>query len=280
LVSVVTLAQDRHQVNFSTLEKTPLTYLRIMVKEGSFVGYTDLSGYLHYKEDQIPKNSSLYISGYGINDTIFTLQNLKELDTVFLKSKEIVLPEFAVSSAQLEKLIIGNSNEGGWEVKSPIKSSNPKEGSVYRYTIRIKIPKNKGYYLGELKFFVSKILTSKVDLSLRVLVPKPTLKIKPGTINYIQDFSELLKENMIVTIDDPGWKTVEFMEPVLIPEGVKDLFFVFDLLEEKPTSNFALANQKTSKSIDLGFYSTEGHIGVFNLDPIHPAVEVTFLKEK
>ncbi len=72
---------------------------------------------------------------------------------------------------------------------------------------------------------------------------------------------------------------MNFDESVGIPEGVKDLFIVFDLLEKESKSRFMIANQQTSKAIDEAFYNTGGKIGVYNLHPIHPAIELIFLKE-
>lgn len=272
-------AQNENQVFFYSTENSPLSYLRVKGQNVTFMSYTDLSGKLEYDKDQIPLNSTIYVSGYGINDTLIVLQNVLKLDTIFLKTKEFILPEFEINSEKLNKLVIGDSNADGWDVKSPMKSANPSESGFYRYTIRVKVPRNEQLYLEKIKFYVSKILTSEVDLTLRVLVPKPTLKIKPGKNNLIQDFSELLPQNEIVQVKDPGWRVVAFNESVPVPKGVKDLFIVFDVLEKEPISNFALAKQKVSKNIDLGFYFSGGIIGLSNLDPIHPAVEITFLKE-
>lgn len=118
-----------------------------------------------------------------------------------------------------------------------------------------------------------------MDVAIRALFPNSDIQLKLGRNNSIQDFTELLQGNKVVEVAKPGWMQVNFDESVGIPEGVKDLFIVFDLLEKEPKSKFALADQRVSKAIDLGFYITGGEIGVFEGDPFHPAIELTFLKE-
>jgi hypothetical protein len=251
----------------------------VQVKDGSFMDFTDLAGKLEYLKQEIPENSLINISGYGINDTLVSVKQLWNTDTIFLKTKEFELPEVAVTASQLTELKIGDSSAARTEVSRPIKLMNGPEGEFYRYTIRVKIPKGKLLLLEEIKFYVSKILAEKVDISLRVLYPNSGKRIIPGKINSISEFTELLQENKILTVSNSGWQQVSFQEPMQIPRGVGDLFIVFDLLEAEPKSRFAIVDQKNSKDIDLGFYITGGQIGVANLDPTNPAVVITFLKE-
>lgn len=280
LISVQSFGQERSATYFySSNEQIPLAYLRVQVKDGSFMDFTDLAGKLEYLKQEIPENSSINISGYGINDTLLSIKQIWELDTIFLKTKEFELPEVAVTSSKLSELKIGDAKAEGWQAAKPIGLIGGAEEDFYRYTVRVKIPKKKQLYLNELKFYVSDILEEKVGLSIRILFPNNGLDIKPGKNNSIQDFTELLQGNKVVEVAKPGWMQVNFDKSVSIPEGVKDLFIVFDLLEKEPKSKFALADQRVSKAIDLGFYITGGEIGVFENYPIHPAVELTFLKE-
>ncbi|WP_192348160.1 hypothetical protein [Algoriphagus sp. Y33] len=264
---------------FSLDERTPLAYLRLLPTDGKQAFFTDLEGKLALTTSDIPQISSFNISGYGINDTLISIQQLMSLDTVFLKAKEFELPEVAINSRQLSELKIGDSSAEGWEVSKPMGLINGPEGEFYRYTIRVKIPKKNQLLLDKIKFYVSNILAEKVDVSLRVLYPNSGKRIVPGKINSIAEFTELLQENKIITVSNSGWQQVRFQEPMQIPRGVGDLFIVFDLLEKEPKSRFAIVDQKNTKDIDLGFYITGGQIGVNNLDPIHPAVELTFLKD-
>ena len=272
--------QERSTTYFYSFnEQIPLAYLRVQVDGGSFMDFTDLTGKLEYLKKEIPENASIIISGYGINDTLLSIKEIWNLDTIFLPSKEFELPEVAVNSTKLSELKIGDSKAEGWQAAKPIGLIGAAEEEFYRYTIRIKIPKKKQLYLEEIKFYVSDILEEKVDVSIRILFPNNGLQLKPGRNNSIQDFAELLQGNKVIEVTKPGWMQVNFDESVGIPEGVKDLFIVFDLLEKEPRSKFALADQRVSKNIDLGFYITGGEIGVFHPDKFHPAVELTFLKE-
>jgi hypothetical protein len=272
--------QERSTTYFySSNEQIPLAYLRVQVEGGSFMDFTDLAGKLEYLKQEIPENSSINISGYGINDMLLSIKEIWNLDTIFLRSKEFELPEVAVNSSKLSELKIGDAKAEGWQAAKPIGLIGAAEKDFYRYTIRVKIPKKKQLYLDEIKFYVSDILEGKVDVAIRVLFPNSDIQLKPGRNNSIQDFTELLQANKVVEVAKPGWMQVNFDESVGIPEGVKDLFIVFDLLEKEPKSKFALADQRVSKAIDLGFYITGGEIGVFEGDPFHPAIELTFLKE-
>lgn len=280
LISFQSFGQERSATYFySYKENIPLAYLRVQVEAGSFMDFTDLAGKLEYLKQEIPENSSINISGYGINDTLLSIKQIWELDTIFLKTKEFELPEVAINSTALSELKIGDALADGWEVTKPIDLNNRSDGEFYRYTIRVKIPKKNQLLLDEIKFYVSQILEEKVDVSIRILFPNRGLQIKSGRINSIQDFTELLQGNKVVEVSKPGWIQVNFDESVGIPEGVKDLFIVFDLLEKEPKSKFAIVNQRISKDIDLGFYINGGEIGVFEGDPFHPAIELTFLKE-
>lgn len=279
LICVSSFGQERHATYiYSSNERMPLAYLRVQVEGGSFMDFTNSTGKLEYQKQEIPENSLINISGYGINDTLLSVKRLWEIDTIFLKAKEFELPEIAINSTSLSEFKIGNSSGKIQEVSNPIVTVGGPKGEFYRYTIRVKIPKKEPLYLDEIKFYVSRILEEKADVSIRILVPKKDLQIKQGKINSIQDFSELLQGNKVVEVSKPGWMQVNLDGSVLIPEGVKDLFIVFDLLEKEPKSRFALADQGVSKDIDLGFYITGGEIGVFNPDKFHPAVELTFLK--
>lgn len=276
LICVQSFGQERSTTYFySSNEQIPLPYLRVQVEGGSFMDFTDLAGKLEYLKQEIPENSSINISGYGINDTLLSIKQIWELDTIFLKTKEFELPEVAINSTLLSELKIGNASADVWEVSDPITF----KGEVYRYTVRVKLPKKKQLYLDEIKFYVSQILEEKVDVSIRILFPNNGMQIKPGKINLIQNFTELLKESKLVKVSKPGWTQVNFDESVGVPEGVKDLFIVFDLLEKESKSRFAIVDQRISKDIDLGFYLTRGELGVANLHPNHPAVEVNFLKD-
>jgi hypothetical protein len=280
LISFQSFGREKNTTYFSSVnEQMPLAYLRVQVKDGSFIDFTDLNGKLEYLKQEIPQNSSIIISGYGINDTLLSIEQIWDLDTIFLRTKEFVLPEVAINSTLLSELRIGDASADGWEVSKPMTVSGGAEGNFYRYSVRVKIPKKKQLYLDEIKFYVSQILEEKVDVSIRILFPNDGMRIQPGRINSIQDFTELLQGNKVVEVSKSGWMQVNFDEPVGIPEGVKDLFIVFDLLEKESKSRFAIVNQRVSKDIDLAFYFMGGEIGVANLDPIHPAVEVTFLKE-
>ncbi len=280
LIFVQSFGQERSTTYFySSNERMPLAYLRVQVEGGSFMGFTDLTGKLEYLKKEIPENSLINISGYGINDTLLSVKRIWEVGAIFLKAKEFELPVIAINSTVLSELKIGNASGKVREVSNPIVTVGGSKGEFYRYTIRVKIPKKKQLYLDEFKFYVSKVLEEKVDVSIRILVPKKGFQIYQGKINSIKDFSELLQGNKVVEVSKPGWKKVNLDGSVLIPEGVKDLFIVFDLLENEPKSKFALADQGVSKDIDLGFYITGGEIGVFNSDKFHPAVELTFLKE-
>lgn len=280
LVWVSAFGQERSSIYFySSNDEIPLAYLRVHVKDGSFMDFTDLTGKLQYLRNEIPENALINISGYGINDTLLSIKEIWNLDTIFLKTKEFELPEIAVNASKLSELKIGDVKAEGWQAAKPIGLKGGDEEDFYRYTIRVKIPKKKQLYLDELNFYVSDILEKKVDVSIRILYPKNGVQIKPGKIISIQDFTELLQGNKVVEVAKSGWMQVNFDEPVGIPKGVKDLFIVFDLLEKESKSNFALADQRASKAIDLGFYITGGEIGVFPPYPIHPAVELTFLKE-
>ncbi|WP_091654926.1 hypothetical protein [Algoriphagus ornithinivorans] len=274
------IGQERSATYFySSNEQIPLAYLRVQVEGGSFMDFTDLAGKLEYLKKEIPENALINISGYGINDTLLSIKEIWNLDTIFLPSKEFELPEVAVNSTKLSELKIGDAKAEGWQATKPIGLIGSAQGEFYRYTIRVKIPKKKQLYLDKLKFYVSDILKEKVDVSIRILLPNNRMDIKPGKNNSIHDFSDLLQRNKVVEVLKPGWVQVNFDEYVGIPEGVKDLFIVFDLLEKEPKSNFALADQRVSKDIDLGFYITGGEIGVFNPDKFHPAIELTFFKE-
>lgn len=279
LIYVSSFGQERHATYFySSNERMPLAYLRVQVEGGIFMDFTNFAGKLEYLKQEISENSLINISGYGINDTLLSIKRLWEVDTIFLRAKEFELPEIAINSTSLSELKIGNASVKVQEVSNPIVTVGGPKGEFYRYTIRVKIPKKKQLYLDEIKFYVSKILEEKVDVSIRILVPKKGFQINQGKINSIQDFSELLQGNKVVEVSKPGWMQVILDGSILIPEGVKDLFIVFDLLEKEPKSRFALADQGVSKAIDLGFYITGGEIGVFNPDKFHPAVELTFLK--
>lgn len=280
LICVQSFGQERSKTYFySSNEQMPLAYLRVKVKDGSFMNFTDLAGKLEYLKQEIPENASINISGYGINDTLLSIKEIWNLDTIFLRTKEFELPEVAVNSSKLSELKIGDAKAEGWQAAKPIGLIGAAQEDFYRYTIRVKIQKKKKLYLDELKFYVSDILEEKVDVSIRILFPNNGLDIKPGRNNSIQDFTELLQGNKVVEVAKPGWMQVNFDQSIGIPEGVKDLFIVFDLLEKVPKSRFALADQRVSKAIDLGFYITGGEIGVFPSYPIHPAIELTFLKE-
>jgi hypothetical protein len=263
---------------YSLDEKIPLAYLRILPINGKEAFFTDLKGKLELPKTQTAQSTSFNISGYGINDTLISIQQVMSLDTIFLKTKEFELPEVAINSTQLSELKIGDSLADLWEVSMPITLVGAADGEFYRYAIRVKIPKKKQLYLDEIKFYVSNNLAEKVDVSLRVLYPISSKRIIPGRVSSISEFTELLQGTKIITVAKSGWQQVKFSESLQVPNGVVDLFIVFDLLEKKPKSRFAIADQKTSKDIDLGFYTTGGKIGVFNLDAIHPAVEITFLK--
>jgi hypothetical protein len=281
LIFVQSFGQEKSATYFySSNKQIPFAYLRVQVEGGSFMDFTDLAGKLEYQKNEIPENSSLNISGYGINDTLLSIKQIWELDTIFLKTKEFELPEVAIKSTLLSELKIGDASADGWELSDPMTVTGGPEGEFYRYTVRLKIPKKKQLYLDEIKFYVSEILEEKVNVSIRMLYPNIGFQIKPGKINSINEFKELLEGNKVVEVSMPGWTQVSFEEPVPIPDSVKDLFVVFDLLEKEPKSRFAIANQRVSKAIDLGFYITGGEIGVANLHPIHPAVEITFLKER
>lgn len=279
LVCVSSFGQETSTTYFySSKDNIPFAYLRVQVQGSSFMDFTDLKGKLEYLKKEIPENSLINISGYGINDTLLLVKKLWEFDTIFLRSKEFELPEIAINSTSLSEFKIGNSSGKIQEVSNPIVTVGGPKGEFYRYTIRVKMPKKEPLYLDEIKFYVSRILEEKADVSIRILVPKKDLQIKQGKINSIQDFSELLQGNKVVEVSKPGWMQVNLDGSILIPQGVKDLFIVFDLLEKEPKSRFALADQGVSKDIDLGFYITGGEIGVFNPDKFHPAVELTFLK--
>jgi hypothetical protein len=281
LISVQSLAQDSTIRYFYSLDsKTPLSYLRVVPSEGNQAFFTDLKGKLEIPNSELAPIKGFNISGYGINDTLISKRDLLSKETIYLKTKEYILPEFAVKSSQLIEIKIGDSRAGLWDVNNPMKLIGGGEGELYRYAIRVKIPDRSTVYLDEIKFYVSKILAEGVDISIRTLVPSTTKKIVPGRMNPISEFRELLQGNKIVKVTKSGWQQVNFDEIIQIPKGVSDLMIIFDLLEKEPKSNFAIANQKTSKKIDLGFYLTGGKIGVHSLDPVHPAVEVTLLKSK
>jgi len=280
LICIQSFGQEKHKVYFySSNENTPLAYLRVQVKGGNFMEFTDLAGKLEYLKKEIPSDSSIAIAGYGINDTLLSIKQMWDLDTIFLKTKEFELPEIAINSTLLSELKIGDSSAEGWEVTKPITVTGGEMEEFYRYTVRVKIPKKKQLYLDEIKFYVSQILEEKVDISIRILFPNEGMQIKPGRKNSIQDFTELLQGNKVIEVSQPGWMQLNFDESVAIPKGVKDLFIVFDLLEKEAKSRFAIPNQRVSKDIDLGFYITGGEIGVFQTDSSHPAIELTFLKE-
>jgi hypothetical protein len=263
---------------YSIDEKIPLAYLRVLPINGKEAFFTDLKGKLELPKTQTAQSTSFNISGYGINDTLISIQEVISVDTIFLKTKEFELPEVAINSTQLSELKIGDSLADLWEVSKPMTLVGIADGEFYHCAIRVKITKKKQLYLDEIKFYVSNILAEKVDVSLRVLYPISSKRIIPGRINSISEFTELLRGTKIITVAKPGWQQVKFTESVPVPNGVVDLFIVFDLLEKEPKSRFAIANQKISKDIDLGFYITGGEIGVLTLDAIHPAVEITFLK--
>lgn len=281
LISVQSFSQVNIIRYFYSLDaNTPLSYLRIVPNEGNQAFFTDLKGKLEIPKSELPEMTSINISGYGINDTLISMRDLMSKETIFLRAKEYVLPEVAVKSSQLTEIKIGDSRAGLWEVNNPMKLIGGEEGELYRYAIRVKISDPIPTYLEEIKFYVSKILIEKVDVSIRILVPSATKKIVPGRMNPISGFQELLQGNKIVKVTNSGWQQVYFEESVQVPDGVTDLMIIFDLLEKEPKSNFAIANQKTSKKIDLGFYLTGGKIGVHSLDSVHPAVELTLLKSK
>jgi hypothetical protein len=280
LISSHAFGQERQSIYFySANEEMPLAYLRVQVVEGRFMDFTDIKGKLEYLKQEIPQNSLINISGYGINDTLISTQQVMSLDTIFLNTKEFELPEVAINSSQLSELKIGDSSAEGWEVTKPIALSRGEEGDFYRYTIRVKVPKSKQLLLDEIKFYVSKILAEKVDVSLRVLIPSTTKRIMHGKMNSIVEFTDVLPSNKIIAVTKSGWQQINFNESVQIPIGVSDLFIIFDLIEKIPKSRFAIIDQQTSKDIDLGFYYSSGKIGVFPSNRFHPAVEITFLKE-
>lgn len=264
---------------FSKDGKVPLAYLRLLSLDGKQALLTDGDGKLEFFTSEVQKNSEYNISGFGINDTLLSMRQIMSYDTVYLEIKDFELPEIAINASQLTELKIGDSSAEGWEVTKPIELKNGPAGEFFRYTIRVKIPKKDQLYLDRIKFYVSNILSGEVDVSLRVLIPSSGTKIVPGKINSISNFTELLHGNKIIEISASGWQQYKFEELVPIPKGARDLFIVFDLLETEPMSQFAIANQKNSKDIDLGFYITGGKIGVANLDPIHPAIELVFLKD-
>lgn len=281
LVFVQSFAQDNTVRYFYSLDSNvPLSYLRVVPSDAKQAFFTDLKGKLEIANSKLPQVTSFNISGYGINDTLISIQDFLSAQTIFLETKDFVLPEVSIGSTQLHELKIGDSKAGLWEVKGPIKLLGGEEGEFSRDAIRVKISSRNQHYLDEIKFYVSKSLVQSVYVSVRILFPSPAKKIVPGRKNPVSGFKELLQENKIVNVTKSGWQEVRFAESVQIPVGVSDLFIVFDLLETVPKSNFAIAEQKTSKKIDFGFYLTGGSIGVDNLYPIHPAVEITFLKAK
>jgi hypothetical protein len=196
-----------------------------------------------------------------------------------LKTKDFVLPEVAINSTQLSELKIGDASAGIREVSNPITLYGGSEDEFYRYTIRVKTPKKKQLHLDEIKFHISQNLKEKVNVSLRILAVDNSKNLRPGKNNSISEFVEVLREIKIVSIDNPGWNTVRFNEPIPLPKNAANIFIVFDLLGDGEKSGFSLSDQTVTNNIDLGFYITGGIIGVFESYPIHPAVEVTFLKD-
>ncbi|MCH7415427.1 hypothetical protein MM213_18145 [Belliella sp. R4-6] len=272
-------AQDRTvRFIYSIDDKVPLSYLRVLSDDGKQAFFTDIKGKFEFPQAQTAEKTSFNISGYGINDTLISIQQVMSKDTLFLKAKEYELPEVIINSSHLSELKIGDSSAQEFEVDKPIESHDGLEGVYYRYTIRVKVPKRKSLVLDEIKFYVSKILEKQVEISLRILVPKAPQRIISGKRNSIDDFTDLLPSSKIVAVAKPGWQQIKFSEPVQVPSRASDLFIVFDLLEEQPKSKFAIVNQRTSKDIDIGFYDKGGAIGVFHSESFHPAIEVIFLK--
>ncbi|MFN3999793.1 hypothetical protein [Algoriphagus sp.] len=280
LIFVQSYGQEKNTTYFySSNERMPLSYLRVQVEGGSFMDFTNLTGKLEYLKKEIPENSLINISGYGINDTLLSIKQIWDLDTIFLKTKDFVLPEFAINSTLLSELKIGDASAGIREVSNPITLYGGSEDEFYRYTIRVKTPKKKQLHLDEIKFHISQNLKEKVNVSLRILAVDNSKNLRPGKNNSISEFVEVLREIKIVSIDNPGWNTVGFNEPIPLPKNAANIFIVFDLLGDGEKSGFSLSDQTVTKNIDLGFYITGGIIGVFESSPIHPAVEVTFLIE-
>jgi hypothetical protein len=135
----------------------PLAYLRVQVEGGSFMDFTNSTGKLEYQKQEIPENSLINISGYGINDTLLSVKRLWEIDTIFLKAKEFELPEIAINSTSLSEFKIGNSSGKIQEVSNPIVTVGGPKGEFYRYTIRVKIPKKEPLYLEEISICYFKI---------------------------------------------------------------------------------------------------------------------------
>lgn len=272
--------QEKETIYFySSNERMPLAYLRVQVKDGNFMDFTDLSGKLEYLKQEIPQNSKIIISGYGINDTLLSVKQIWDLDTILLKTKEFELPEVAITSTLLSELKIGDASVNVMEVTNPIKLIGGAEDEFYRYTIRVKTPKKKQLYLDHIKFHVSKNLKDQVSLSLRILAPANSKNLKPGKNNPMSEFVDILSGTKIISVENVGWNSVQFNKPIQIPKDVIDIFIVFDLLGDGEESRFSLSDQKVTKDIDLGFYITGGKIGVFESYPTHPAVEITFLRE-
>jgi len=206
LICGQSFGQERSTTYFySSNEQIPLAYLRVQVEGGSFMDFTDLAGKLEYLKQEIPENSSINISGYGINDTLLSIKKIWDLDTIFLKTKEFELPEVSIKSTLLSELKIGDSKAYFQDVTEPLTVIGAKEDVIYRYAVRIKIPKKKQLYLDEIKFYVSQILEEKVDVSIRILFPNSGMQIKPGRKNSIQDFTELLQGNKVIEVAKSGW---------------------------------------------------------------------------
>lgn len=137
---------------YSLDEKIPLAYLRILPDHGEQVFFTDIDGKIELPKTQIANGINFEISGYGINDTLISIQHVMSLDTIFLKAKEFELPEVMINSSKLSELKIGDSSAKEFEVSKPIQLHNGPNGVFYRYTIRVKVPKKKSLFLDEIGY--------------------------------------------------------------------------------------------------------------------------------
>ncbi|WP_194777910.1 hypothetical protein [Pararhodonellum marinum] len=280
LLALNLYAQDT-KIRLVSLEQEPLAFAKVYFLSQDHFTSTDENGYFSVNQKLFEKEEHIRISGFGLNDTTFSLSSLRANKTIVLKVKEMELPQFTLSEKALKSLTLGDTASPVEDRKRLMKTVDEGTFIDSKYVTWVKLPKRRKKILTKLHFYVSDMDGFvEEEITLRIIGQRKGDSFKPSRLYSTEGLNDFAPGPIKIKVSKTGWNVVEFKEEVLLDENIEEVFLVFDLL--RPSEVFALAYQNDRKKIlQMGLYVPESaQIARFDKNAQYFAVSIEMLVER
>lgn len=211
---------------------------------------TDIEGKFKLTPQIVTDNREVMVSGFGLDDVLFDLNEIKSSTGIKLKVKELELAEMLIKSSPLKAIQIGDSSRDlVQESKSrKLVSEDMKTLNNLFYGVKIALPKSNEIFLSKVKFHVGEPFhTHSALVNLRLFGVAKNKNLVDYKIYNPNEFTELGFEPILESVKDGGWKEIVLSEPLKISREYKYLVIILELYEESDLFSISYHQHKDNK---------------------------------